>query len=72
MGHDAHPSSHQELTTFLKATEEDEMVKLEKLKAGNGAELVIMGVFPEHLDVEAHRRYARTWDVEDARAKKER
>ncbi|KZP09841.1 hypothetical protein FIBSPDRAFT_873211 [Athelia psychrophila] len=64
-------SSHKSLTTFLKAAEKDGLVKLKELKAGKGTELVVMGVFPKHIDVEAHRGYATLKDVEDTRAKKE-
>ncbi|KZP05820.1 hypothetical protein FIBSPDRAFT_877106 [Athelia psychrophila] len=64
-------SSHKSLTTFLKAAEKDGLVKLKELKASKGTELAVTGVFPKHIDVEAHRGYATLKDVEDTRAKKE-
>ncbi|KZP15248.1 hypothetical protein FIBSPDRAFT_935339 [Athelia psychrophila] len=44
---------------------ERRLVKLKELKRGNGTELVVMGMFPKHIDVEAHGGYATLRYVED-------
>ncbi|KZP32297.1 hypothetical protein FIBSPDRAFT_944363 [Athelia psychrophila] len=64
-------SLHKSLTTFLKATEKDGLLKLKELKAGKGTELVVIGVFPKHIDAEAYRGYAMLRYVEDVHAKQE-
>ncbi|KZP30063.1 hypothetical protein FIBSPDRAFT_926588 [Athelia psychrophila] len=64
-------SLHKSPTTFLKAAEKGGLVKLKELKAGKGPELVLMGVFHKHIDVEAHPRYATLKYVEDTRAKED-
>ena len=68
---DIKSSSHKSLTTFLKASEKEGLLKLKDIKAGKATELVVVGVFPKHVEVETHRQYTTLKDVEEKRAKKE-
>ncbi|KAF7980439.1 hypothetical protein HWV62_38284 [Athelia sp. TMB] len=68
---DIKSSSHKSLTTFLKASEKEGLLKLKDIKTGKATELVVVGVFPKNVDVETHRQYITLKDVEEKRAKKE-
>jgi hypothetical protein len=59
-------STYKSLTAFLKACEKEGLIKLKDTKS----ELVITGVFPNHADVLAHRRYETLKDVELKREKR--
>ncbi|EIW76663.1 hypothetical protein CONPUDRAFT_157843 [Coniophora puteana RWD-64-598 SS2] len=58
-------SSYKSLTTFLKATEKDGLVKLKDLKG----DILILSINAGHVDVKSHAKYTTIRDVE---AKKER
>lgn len=51
--------------------EKEGLIKLKDQKAGKGTELVIMGVFPKHDDVIAHRSHTTLKQMEEKQAKKE-
>jgi len=60
-------SAHKSLTAFLKACEKEGLVKLKDMKS----ELVVLGVFPQHVDVLAHRVYETLKDADVKREKRE-
>jgi translation initiation factor 2D len=67
-------SSHKSLTAFLKSAEKEGLLKLKDQKStakSKATDLVITGVFPQHADVVAHRRYTTLKDVEDKRVRQE-
>ncbi|EGN94711.1 hypothetical protein SERLA73DRAFT_77454 [Serpula lacrymans var. lacrymans S7.3] len=60
-------STHKSLTTFLKVCEKEGLIKLKDMKS----EVLVMGVFPTHDDVEAHRPYTSLKDLELKREKQD-
>jgi translation initiation factor 2D len=60
-------STHKSLTAFLRLCEKEGLLKLKEMKP----DVVVVGTFPQHVDVLAHKKYESLRDVELKREEKE-